>query len=90
LIWVWTTTSSEAANEWFPGWDVIDVVGMDIYKDSGDYNSLNMEFWKAYEIFGYKKLVSLAENGPIPDLNQVVKDKAAWSWFGTWSGYFLT
>lgn len=90
LIWVWTTANSNNAMSWFPGWDVVDVVVMDVYKNSGDYNSLALDFWKTYEIFSYKKLVALGENGPIPDLNAVVRDKAAWSWFGTWSDYFLT
>jgi hypothetical protein len=32
----------------------------------------------------------LSENGPIPDPDQLFTEGAAWSWFSTWSGSFIT
>src|SRR5262249_53889663 len=36
------------------------------------------------------KMIGMSENGPIPDLDRVAKEKANWLFFTTWSGRVLT
>jgi hypothetical protein len=36
-----------------------------------------------------KKLVALGENGPIPDIGSLVREKAGWLFFTTWCGSIL-
>jgi hypothetical protein len=36
-----------------------------------------------------QKLIALGENGPVPDPNLIVREKAGWLFFTTWSGSIL-
>jgi len=80
LIWVW---NSEAP-EWYPGNDIVDIVSVDIYSKPGDYNPVNSHYENLVELVNDKKLVALAENGPIPDPDLLQMFETHWSWFNTW------
>jgi mannan endo-1,4-beta-mannosidase len=41
-------------------------------------------------LFGGRKILALSETGTIPDAGKLDTEKAAWSWFATWSGDFIT
>jgi mannan endo-1,4-beta-mannosidase len=90
LIWVWTSTGNTSALEWYPGDDVVDMIGADIYLPAGTYSSSFITFDNIVSLYGGKKIVALSENGPIPDPEKLFVEGAAWSWFCTWSGNFIT
>jgi mannan endo-1,4-beta-mannosidase len=90
LIWVWTSTTSAAAMDWYPGDDCVDVIGADIYLPAGTYSTNFMMFDNLASSFGGKKLITLSENGPIPDPDRLFSERAAWNWFCTWGGDFIT
>ncbi len=79
--------------EWYPGDDYVDIVGVDIYNNSGDHQSNVNYFNKMVEEIGANKLLALTENGPIPDVDSSFDDRATWSfwmpWYNTWSSGFL-
>lgn len=79
--------------KWYPGDDVVDIVGVDIYNNSGDHKSNATYFNKIVSDVGTKKLIALTENGPIPDVDSTFEDEAVWSfwmpWYNTWSSGFL-
>lgn len=79
--------------EWYPGDEYVDIVGVDIYNNSGDHQSNVNYFNKIVETIGANKLLALTENGPIPDVDSTFDDGAAWSfwmpWYNTWSSGFL-
>src|SRR5918993_759409 len=90
LIWVWTSSASPAAADWYPGDNYVDIVGADIYLPPGTYTSNFLMFDNLVSIFGGKKMITLSENGPMPDAERLFLEQAAWSWFCTWSGNFIT
>jgi mannan endo-1,4-beta-mannosidase len=86
LIWVWTSQQNDY--QWYPGDDVVDMIGRDIYKD-GDHSSQILEFNKLNDDYGRKKMVTLSETGSFPDVDNLIADEAAWSYFMPWYGQFV-
>ena len=83
LIWVWTREPNDDA--WYPGDEYVDMVGRDIYKQ-GDHSSQINEFNSLNTLYGTKKMITLSECGSIPDVDNLITDNAAWSWFMPWYG----
>jgi mannan endo-1,4-beta-mannosidase len=83
LIWVWN--GQDAA--WYPGDDVVDIVGWDVYDDQDHktYGAQAPIYRKAAAIPGVPKPVALSENSFIPDPRKMAKDGARWLWFMTWN-----
>ena len=86
LIWIWTSDIKADNMTWYPGDDYVDILGMDIYPTDGDFSSQVNSFTKLKSDFSGKKLITLSENGSIPDPDNLVKDKAGWLWFMPWYG----
>lgn len=85
LIWVWTREPNDDA--WYPGDEYVDMVGRDIYK-TGDHGSQILEFNDMNIRYGGKKMVTISESGSFPDVDNLIKDGAAWSWYMPWYGGF--
>lgn len=85
LIWVWNFVKEE----WYPGDDMVDIVSIDVYNPAGDH-SPNIAMYDELLFLGkHKKLVALAENGPIPDPDLLHTYGAHWNFFNTWTGDYL-
>lgn len=86
LIWVWTHVTTKGAEDqwsaWYPGNDVVDIIGVDIY--SGDTGSKNFEYEAAVNLTGGKKLVTISECGNMPDPLSLFEARNKWNWFMTW------
>lgn len=101
LIWTWNIERDPAIGydfaalnpAWYPGDDVVDVIGVDIYNSSNDQKSNIGSFSKIVDAMGSKKVLALTENGPIPDVDSMATDGAVWSWwmpwYNTWGSGFL-
>jgi len=89
MIWVWTTDVKVDNMDWYPGDEYVDILGVDIYAGNGDFSSQILTFNKVKEDFNGKKLITLSENGPVPDPDLLVADQAGWSWFMSWWGDFV-
>ena len=85
LIWMWTREPNDDA--WYPGDQYIDIVGRDIYQ-TGNHSSQIAEFNAMNTLYATKKMVTISECGSMPDVDNLVADKAAWSWFMPWYGDF--
>ncbi len=84
LIWV---LSNEDPN-WYPGNDVVDIVGVDAYpSDPGDALSPNWQALKSQ--FDGVKLLALTEFGGVPDIERMQFFGVYWSYFSCWSGSFI-
>lgn len=86
LIWVWTREPNDDA--WYPGDEYVDMVGRDIYR-TGDHGSQISEFNSMTARYGGKKMVTISECGSFPDVDNLVKDGAGWSYFMPWYGDFV-
>ncbi|WP_339272831.1 glycosyl hydrolase [Paenibacillus sp. FSL W8-0426] len=85
LIWVWNSVKEE----WYPGDDVVDIVSVDVYNPSGDYSPNIAKYDELLFLSNHRKLVALAENGPIPDPDLLRTYGAYWSFFNTWTGEYI-
>ena len=86
LIWVWTSQQNDQS--WYPGDDVVDIIGRDIYKD-GDHSSQILEFNQLNMDVRGKKMIALSECGSFPDVDKLIADEAPWSYFMPWYGDFV-
>ena len=77
LIWVWN--GQDAA--WYPGDEYVDIIGEDIYPGKHVYTSQAARFIKALSYTDTRKLITLSENGCIPDPEQLVRDNIMWSYW---------
>lgn len=66
LIWVWNGQSGQ----WYPGDDVVDLVGEDVYAGNHVYSSQINKYMEVEEYTDTRKMVVLSENGCLfdPDL----------------------
>ena len=85
LIWVWNGQSSD----WYPGDEVVDIMGTDIYPGERVYTSQYPKFMEVAGATEKHKIITLSENGCHFDPDLAIRDGAMWSYFGTWSGEFI-
>jgi len=82
---IWVLTSENPA--WYPGDDVVDVVGVDAYPtDKGD--TLSGQWQALLARFNGKKLLALTEFGGVPDIERMQRFGVWWSWFAPWTGTY--
>jgi len=86
LIWVWNGQDKD----WYPGDDVVDIVGEDIYPGEHVYTSQIAKYMEVHDYADSNKMVVLSENGCMFDPDLAIRDGAMWGYFGTWSGEFIT
>lgn len=87
LIWVWNSQMGDSL--WYPGDDVVDVIGRD------SYYALQYPLMKEYRQLQNEypdKLVALAECGngdevKMSSLGNIWQEGSRWSWFMTWYDY---
>lgn len=93
VIWDWNADYT-LSNTWCPGDEYFDVASTDIYNEQYDYSSNYPAFNKLKALTGGKKIIALAENGPIPDIESQEADGAMWSWwmpwYQSWGGNFIS
>lgn len=80
LIWVWNGLDMD----WYPGDDVVDIIGEHEYLQPHDYSPLEEQYVKAQSYTQENKMVALTENGPIPDPDLLRDKDISWLWFCTW------
>jgi len=83
IIWVWNSTSPD----WYPGNQFVDIVSYDSYPPAYNYKSSIEQFDLMNDLVREEKLVTMSENGSIPNPAELQKDQAFWSWFLTWDSF---
>ena len=86
LIWVWNGQNAD----WYPGEDVVDIVGIDVYPGEQVYSSQYPKYIETAKTPSENRIVAMSENGCLFDPDLAKRDGAMWSYFGTWSGEFVT
>jgi mannan endo-1,4-beta-mannosidase len=80
LIWVYTGTANP---DWYPGDDVVDLIGIDEYP-ADVRDPLSAEWDEVQARFGGRKLVALSEFGGVPDLADARRLGVTWAYFASW------
>ena len=87
LIWVWTCDVTKGAedqyDDWYPGNEYVDIVGVDIYEDN--INAKSRQHKALIDLTKGKKLITVSECGNIPDPAESWRLEHKWSWFMVWS-----
>jgi mannan endo-1,4-beta-mannosidase len=89
LIWVFSPGASIDLADWYPGDEYVDIIGQDHYPMDNNNGPAKDIFDELVALTAGNKLVALSENGPIPDPDRLVSEKAGWLFFTTWSGQTL-
>jgi mannan endo-1,4-beta-mannosidase len=87
MIWVFTADQNPTAGDWYPGDDMVDCIGVDIYEEGKEHPVEDAAWNSLKKIFGDKKILCYSECGHAPDPDQAQK-LAPWSWFMTWYGHY--
>lgn len=85
LIWVWNSIEEN----WYPGDEYVDIVSFDSYPGEYNYSPMSSQYEALKELSNNKKIIAMAENGPIPDPDLLELYHANYSWFSTWNGDVL-
>ena len=86
LIWVYSPIPGRIYDDWYPGDDVVDIVGVDIYTDQS--SGMGGQWDEAMRGYNGRKLVTLSESGTLA-LPEKARDQGVWwSWFSVWEGGF--
>jgi mannan endo-1,4-beta-mannosidase len=84
LIWVYTSTpANEDFRNWYPGDDVVDIIGPDIYTDRT--SSMSGQWYDLLDQYDGEKMIALTETGTLPDPTLFDDRGVHWSWFLPWS-----
>jgi mannan endo-1,4-beta-mannosidase len=82
LIWVDCSGLDPA---WYPGDDVVDIVGLDAYPS--DVTDPLSSAWDTLQAqYGGRKLLALTEFGGVPDVEKMTRYGVHWSYFMSWTG----
>ena len=86
LLWVWTSQMTDP--DWYPGDDYVDMVGRDIYNETGVAKVTN-EFTTLQQRYPGKP-VALSECGNVATISAQWNTGARWLWFMPWYEYDRT
>ncbi len=81
LIWAYTGTANP---DWYPGDDVVDIIGIDDYPADGR-DPLSPTWDDVQARHGGHKLVALSEFGGVPDVTAARRVGVSWAYFVSWS-----
>ena len=92
---IWDFNPQDASKlSWTPGETYYDILSVDIYNNANDHQSNSAAFIDLTNKGGTNKIISLSENGPIPDVDKMYDEGATWSWwmpwYESWSGGYVS
>lgn len=88
LIWVYTAIGDDPGDtDWYPGDDVVDIVGVDVYSEAGD--AMAGAWSELLDNYDGKKLLALSETGTLPPDETHERFGVDWRWTMPWSEQFL-
>lgn len=99
LIWTYNSYVYSTSPAWYPGDNMVDIVGYDKYNTvynrydglSGVPNedAITTIFYQLVDLTSGKKMVAMTENDTIPSLQNLTEEKSGWLYFCPWYGEYL-
>lgn len=88
LIWEFTSSAAESNYlDWYPGDDVVDMIGLDIYTDPS--SSMSGQWYDMLSQYNGRKMISLSESGTLPNASLMDTYGIRWDYFSIWQDSFL-
>lgn len=84
LIWVFNAADPAC----YPGDDVVDMISRDMYPEPHVHTSCAVEYEELKLLTKAPKLCAVGEIGPLPDVDAMIREKTAWTYYMTWSHDF--
>jgi mannan endo-1,4-beta-mannosidase len=90
LIWEFTSSAADAGHlEWYPGDEVVDMIGLDVYTDQS--SSMSGQWLDILDAYDGRKIIALSETGTLPNANLLDERGIKWSylspWVNVWNDY---
>jgi mannan endo-1,4-beta-mannosidase len=88
LIWEFTSSAAKTGYlNWYPGDDVVDMIGLDIYTDPS--SSMSGEWYDVLAQYNGRKMIALSESGTLPNADLMRAYGISWDYFSLWKDDFL-
>jgi mannan endo-1,4-beta-mannosidase len=88
LIWEFTSSAAEGNHlDWYPGDDVVDMVGLDIYTDP--VSSMSGQWYDVLAHYNGRKMIALSESGTLPNATSMETYGIGWQYYSLWQDGFL-
>ena len=86
LIWIWNGQNED----YMVDKGMYDIASIDVYLGEGEtYGSRSQQFRWLSKITENKKMLALSECSSIPDIDDMIRDRSMWSFFGLWFGEYM-
>ena len=88
LIWEFTSSAAQGNHlDWYPGDDVVDMVGLDVYTDPN--SNMNGQWYDTLQFYNGRKMLALSETGTLPKPADLDKWGINWSYFSPWTWDYI-
>jgi mannan endo-1,4-beta-mannosidase len=88
LIWEFTSSAANTGYlNWYPGDDVVDMIGLDIYTDPS--SSMSGQWYDVLAQYNGRKMIALSETGTLPDPDLLNAYGIKWSYASPWNWDFV-
>jgi mannan endo-1,4-beta-mannosidase len=88
LVWEFTSSAAKTGYlNWYPGDDVVDMIGLDIYTDPS--STMSGEWYDVLSQFNGRKMISLSESGTLPNAAAMKAYNIGWDYFSLWKDGYL-
>ena len=97
IIWEWNSYNFDTSADWYPGDDMVDIIGYDkynctVYLEENNWapslvhndSAIASTFYGIMEKYNSKKMVAMAENDSFSTVENLTSEKAGWLYFCTW------
>lgn len=84
LIWEFTSSAAEGNHlDWYPGDDVVDMVGLDIYTDPSA--TMNGQWYDILQFYNGRKLLAVSETDTLVNPDTMDQWGTKWSYVAPWA-----
>ncbi|MDE6036034.1 MAG: glycoside hydrolase [Ruminococcus sp.] len=97
IIWEWNSYNFDTSADWYPGDDMVDIIGYDkynctVYLEENNWapslvhndSAIASTFYGIMEKYNSAKMVAMAENDSFSTVDNLTSEKAGWLYFCTW------
>ncbi len=97
LIWAWNSYDYSTSANWYPGDEYVDMIGYDKYNATNwstgtiapNESAISSTFFNIVNRYNNSKVVAMTECDTVPDIDNMVDEKAMWLYFLPWYDQWL-